>query len=166
MRRSSPPCARLYGYQFAHPGKKLMFMGGEFAQFIEWNYLQQLDWSLLEYPCMTVCANMSASSGGSTPPPRALEGGRLLGRLLLAQRGRLGRSSVAFMRMSQRSYIVCALNFTPVRYDDFTIGLPKPGVLKELINSDDTQYGGSGILNKAEIESADESFLTTPARPR
>ena len=64
--------------------------------------------------------------------------------------------------MSQRSYIVCALNFTPVRYDDFTIGLPKPGVLKEVINSDDTQYGGSGILNKAEIESADESFLDHP----
>ena len=72
------------------------------------------------------------------------------------------RSSVAFMRMSPRSSIVCALNFTPVRYDDFTIGLPKPGVLKELINSDDKQYGGSGILNRPEIESEDEPFLEHP----
>lgn len=72
------------------------------------------------------------------------------------------RSSVAFMRMSQRSFIVCAVNFTPVRYDDFSIGLPRPGTLKELINSDDVRYGGSGILNRPEIESVDEPFPRPP----
>ena len=66
------------------------------------------------------------------------------------------------MRMCPRSYVVCALNFTPVRYDDFPIGLPKPGVLKELINSDDIRYGGSGIHNAPEIVSADEPFLEHP----
>ena len=69
------------------------------------------------------------------------------------------RSSVAFMRMSRGSYIVCALNFTPVRYDGFTIGLPKPGVLRELINSDDPKYGGSGVLNEPEIRSHKRGFL-------
>ena len=72
------------------------------------------------------------------------------------------RSSVAFMRMCQRSYVVCALNFTPVRYDDFTIGLPRPGVLKELINSDDVKYGGSGTHNAPEIASEDAPFLEHP----
>ena len=63
------------------------------------------------------------------------------------------------MRMSRGSYIVCALNFTPVRYDNFTIGLPKPGVLREMINSDDTKYSGSGVLNESEIRSHKKSFL-------
>lgn len=153
----------LYGYQFAHPGKKLMFMGGEFAQFIEWNYLQQLDWSLLEYPLhdgmrkyVRELVRLYASTPALWKVDDSWDGFSWL------NVDDSERSSVAFMRMSQRSYIVCALNFTPVRYDDFTIGLPKPGVLKEVINSDDTQYGGSGILNKAEIESADESFLDHP----
>lgn len=66
------------------------------------------------------------------------------------------------MRMCPRSYVVCALNFTPVRYDDFTIGLPRPGVLKELINSDDVKYGGSGIHNAPEIASEDTPFLEHP----
>lgn len=153
----------LYGYQFAHPGKKLMFMGGEFAQFIEWNYLQQLDWSLLEYPLHDGMRKYVRELGrlyASTPALWKVDDSWDGFSWLNVDDSE--RSSVAFMRMSQRSYIVCALNFTPVRYDDFTIGLPKPGVLKELINSDDTQYGGSGILNKAEIESADESFLDHP----
>ena len=153
----------LYGYQFAHPGKKLMFMGGEFAQFIEWNYLQQLDWSLLEYPLHDGMRKYVRELGrlyASTPALWKVDDSWDGFSCLNVDDSE--RSSVAFMRMSQRSYIVCALNFTPVRYDDFTIGLPKPGVLKEVINSDDTQYGGSGILNKAEIESADESFLDHP----
>ena len=153
----------LYGYQFAHPGKKLMFMGGEFAQFIEWNYLQQLDWSLLEYPLHDGMRKYVRELGrlyASTPALWKVDDSWDGFSWLNVDDSE--RSSIAFMRMSQRSYIVCALNFTPVRYDDFTIGLPKPGVLKEVINSDDTQYGGSGILNKAEIESADESFLDHP----
>lgn len=153
----------LYGYQFAHPGKKLMFMGGEFAQFIEWNYLQQLDWSLLEYPLHDGMRKYVRELGrlyASTPALWKVDDSWDGFSWLNVDDSE--RSSVAFMRMSQRSYIVCALNFTPVRYDDFTIGLPKPGVLKEVINSDYTQYGGSGILNKAEIESADESFLDHP----
>ena len=153
----------LYGYQFAHPGKKLMFMGGEFAQFIEWNYLQQLDWSLLEYPLHDGMRKYVRELGrlyASTPALWKVDDSWDGFSWLNVDDSE--RSSVAFMRMSQRSYIVCALNFTPVRYDDFTIGLSKPGVLKEVINSDDTQYGGSGILNKAEIESADESFLDHP----
>ena len=153
----------LYGYQFAHPGKKLMFMGGEFAQFIEWNYLQQLDWSLLEHPLHDGMRKYVRELGrlyASTPALWKVDDSWDGFSWLNVDDSE--RSSVAFMRMSQRSYIVCALNFTPVRYDDFTIGLPKPGVLKEVINSDDTQYGGSGILNKAEIESADESFLDHP----
>ena len=153
----------LYGYQFAHPGKKLMFMGGEFAQFIEWNYNQQLDWNLLEYPIHEGMQRYVRELGRIYNTTAALwkmddswDGFSWL------NVDDSDRSSVAFMRMSQRSYIVCAVNFTPVRYDDFSIGLPRPGTLRELINSDDVRYGGSGILNRPEIESVDEPFLDHP----
>ena len=153
----------LYGYQFAHPGKKLMFMGGEFAQFIEWNYNQQLDWTLLEYPVhegmlkyVRELGRLYSSTAALWKVDDSWDGFSWL------NVDDSDHSSVAFMRMSPRSSVVCALNFTPVRYDDFTIGLPKPGVLRELINSDDKQYGGSGILNRPEIESEDEPFLEHP----
>ena len=153
----------LYGYQFAHPGKKLMFMGGEFAQFIEWNYNQQLDWNLLEYPIHEGMQRYVRELGRIYNTTAALwkvdDSWNGFSWLNVDDSD---RSSVAFMRMSQRSFIVCAVNFTPVRYDDFSIGLPRPGTLKELINSDDVRYGGSGILNRPEIESVDEPFLDHP----
>ena len=157
----------LYGYQFAHPGKKLMFMGGEFGQVLEWNYLQQLDWNLLEYPkhegmrrYVQELGRLYLSIPALSRIDDSWEGFAWL------NVDDAERSSVAFMRKCPRSYIVCAVNFTPVRYDDFPIGLPKPGVLKELINSDDVRYGGTGVMNSPEIASSDEPFLEQPCSAR
>ncbi len=122
----------LYGYQFAHPGKKLNFMGGEFAQFIEWNYKQQLDWNLLEFPMHDSMRRYFRDLGRiyeSTPALWRIDDSWDGFKWLNVDDNE--HSSVAFMRMSRGSYIVCALNFTPVKYDSFTIGLPKPGVLRE-----------------------------------
>ena len=150
----------LYGYQFAHPGKKLNFMGGEFGQFIEWNYKQPLDWSLLEFPMHDSMRRYFRDLGRiyeSTPALWRIDDSWDGFKWLNVDDNE--HSSVAFMRMSRGSYIVCALNFTPVRYGNFTIGLPKPGVLREMINSDDTKYSGSGVLNESEIRSHKKSFL-------
>ena len=80
------------------------------------------------------------------------------------------RSSVAFMRMEpdaeKGAYLVCACNFTPVRYDDFVIGLPKRGVLRELLSSDSEEFGGSGVHNAPEIRSEDVPFGTLPCSAR
>ena len=151
----------LYGYQFAHPGKKLMFMGGEFAQFIEWNYNKQLDWMLLDYPkhrgmleYVRDLNHLYAATPALYKIDDSWDG------FMWLNVDDAARSSVAFMRLAprSRSYLVCALNFTPVQYDGFTIGLPRRGTLTELINSDDVKYGGSGVHNAAEIRSADEPF--------
>lgn len=154
----------LYGYQFAHPGKKLIFMGGEFGQFIEWNWRQGLDWLLLDYPRHEQLRQYY----------------RALNRIYTATPAMYGRdhgwdgfkwlnvddrerSSVAFMRMEpdaeKGAYLVCACNFTPVRYDDFQIGLPMAGTLKEILNSDDERFGGSGVKNPGAVRTRREPFL-------
>ncbi len=58
--------------------------------------------------------------------------------------------------------MICACNFTPVSYDDFVIGLPRKGVLREVLNSDDTRFGGTGVHNPPEIHSRDEDFYEHP----
>ena len=58
--------------------------------------------------------------------------------------------------------MVCVCNFTPVQYDDFRIGLPKPGVLREALSSDDVAFGGTGVHGEAEIHAVKEPFCDLP----
>lgn len=158
----------LYGYQFAHPGKKLTFMGSEFGQFIEWNYKQGLDWLLLDYPMHKAmqrwCSALNACYHGS----RALwdiddswDGFTWL------NVDDAERSAIAFLRTARNGRrVVCVCNFTPVRYDDFVIGLPKRGVLRELLSSDAEDFGGTGIRNAPEIRSEDTPFGALPCCAR
>ena len=152
----------LYGYQFGHPGKKLTFMGSEFAQFIEWNWQQGLDWLLLQYPrheAMRQYARALNQMYREYPAlyavDRSWDGFRWL------NVDDKDRSSIAFLRSApdQDSYIVCVCNFTPNRYDGFVIGLPKGGTLHEILNSDDVRFGGSGLTNPPLIYTKKEPFL-------
>ncbi len=139
----------LYGYQFAHPGKKLTFMGGEFAQFTEWNYEKQLDWMLLDYPKHRAMQDYCAALGKLYSDQPALwqiednwEGFSWL------NPDDRDKSSIAFIRWPKdrktAKPIVCVCNFTPMFYDDYVIGLPGPGKLKKLLSSDDVRFGGTG----------------------
>lgn len=152
----------LYGYQFGHPGKKLNFMGSEFGQFIEWNWKQGLDWLLLDYPrheelrrYMRALNKLYTSTPALYAVDRSWDGFKWL------NVDDAGRSSVAFLRSAEKenSYVVCVCNFTPVSYEGFVIGLPKAGTLKEILNSDDFQYGGKGEGNPKLIRSRKEAFL-------
>ena len=143
-------CLRaLYGYQFAHPGKKLTFMGSEFAHFIEWNYKQELDWFLLKYPIHQGMQNYTAALGQLYLKHPALwqvedswEGFSWL------NPDDSDRSSIAFIRWPKEGKrgkpIVCVCNFTPMWFDDFIIGLPAAGKLKPLLSSNEERFGGSG----------------------
>ena len=156
----------LYGYQFAHPGKKLTFMGSEFGQFIEWNYKQGLDWLLLLYPMHKAMQEWCRALNEFYTGHRALwdvddswDGFQWL------NVDDADRSSIAFLRTSRNGHrVVCVCNFTPVCYDDFVIGLPKAGVLKEALCSDDTRFGGSGMHNAPEIKAEKEPFNDLPFR--
>ena len=159
----------LYGYQFAHPGKKLTFMGSEFGQFIEWNWQQELDWLLLAYPKHEQLRQYSKELNRVYRDTPALYG---------CDTGWDGfkwlnvddrdRSAVAFMRMipGQDEALVCVCNFTPVRYDGFVIGLPERGTLKEILSSDEERFGGGGVRNEHVIRSVHEPFLEHPHSAR
>ena len=151
----------LWGYMYGHPGKKLMFMGSEFAQFIEWDYKKQLDWLLLDYLLhdgmrryVRDLNRLYREHGALWEIDGSWDGFAWLN-VDDAQ-----RSSVAFMRRGvSDAPIVCCCNFTPVRYDGFVIGLPQDGTLTELINSDSADYGGGGVLNDKPIKADGEPFL-------
>ena len=151
----------LYGYQFAHPGKKLTFMGSEFAQFIEWNWQQPLDWMLLDYPkhrgmreWVRALNRLYRSSPALFLQDHSWDGFRWL------NVDDASRSSIAFLRIpgDDSHSLVCVFNFTPVQYDGFVIGLPQNGTLKEILNSDDPAFGGSGAGNPKAIRAKKQPF--------
>ena len=158
----------MYLYMFAHPGKKLNFMGNEFAQFIEWNYKQGLDWLLLDYPMHKAmqrwCSALNACYHGSRALWDIDDGWDGFTWLNVDD---AERSAIAFLRTARNGRrVVCVCNFTPVRYDDFVIGLPKRGVLRELLSSDAEDFGGTGIRNAPEIRSEDVPFGALPCCAR
>lgn len=152
----------LYGFQFAHPGKKLNFMGGEFGQFIEWNWKQQLDWLLLDYPrhaqLQSFCRELNRLYT-STPAMYAVD--RSWDGFKWLNVDDSDRSSIAFLRSAEEkdSYLVCVCNFTPVKYEGFVFGLPQPGTVKEILSSDEERFGGKGDGNPKAIRSRKKPFL-------
>ena len=156
----------LYGYQFAHPGKKLCFMGSEFGQFIEWNYKQELDWLLLDYPMHEKLREYYAALNRLYRTcPALYEIDKSWDGFKWLNVNDSALSSIAFLRSAKpesKSYLICACNFIPNVHRRFVIGLPKPGTLRELLSSDDLKYGGNGLHNPKIIHSRDIGFDELP----
>ena len=156
----------LYGYQFAHPGKKLCFMGSEFGQFIEWNYQQELDWLLLDYPMHEKLREYYAALNALyCSCPALYEIDKSWDGFKWLNVNDKALSSIAFLRSAKpesKSYIVCACNFIPNVHKSFVIGLPQPGTLREILSSDDVKFGGSGLHNKKAIHSRGTGFDEHP----
>ena len=148
-----------FGYWMAHPGKKLLFMGGEFAQFIEWNYDDSLDWHLVEeYPMHT----------------KMLEYSRALNKFYKENRpfwevdfdwngfewidcNDSENSIITFVRKADNAadFLVVLCNFTPEVRHDYRIGVPKKGEYREVFNSDAEEFGGSGVKNEGALHTED-----------
>lgn len=158
-----------YGYLYAHPGKKLLFMGDEFGQFIEWNFAKELDWFLLEYDSHRSVSNfirMLNQLYCNTPAfYEADDGWDGFQWLNVDDRD---NSVVAFLRLPREETasakkMICLTNFTPVVRTNYRIALPAMGMLREVLNSDDSLFGGSGVCNRGEIVSEEIPFLGLPA---
>ncbi|GAC1432292.1 MAG: 1,4-alpha-glucan branching protein GlgB [Chloroflexota bacterium] len=154
----------LYTYMYGHPGKKLLFMGSEFAQWREWTSDYSLDWHLLEgseglrhrqlQAYVTRINHLYSQETALHQLDAVPEGFAWID-------GSDAQSSVvAVLRkgMGEREMIAMVANWTPVVRYGYRIGVPLPGRWVELVNSDDLAYGGSGVLNSGGIE-ADHSPL-------
>ena len=138
-----------YGFMYGHPGKKLLFMGGEFAQFNEWSESRSLDWHLLQYKdhqqmqlYMKDLNHFYLSESPFWQQDYDPHG------FTWIECDDAESSVVSFIRRSQDKELYFICNFTPETYEDFRIGVPFAGTYKEVFNSDAEKYGGSGVVNK------------------
>jgi 1,4-alpha-glucan branching enzyme len=148
----------LYGYMWAHPGKKLLFMGSEFAQNDEWSESAGLQWHLTEYAehqgvqkTVTELNSVYRSTPALWEKDTNPEGFTwLVGNDAAA-------NVMAFARWDDdASALVCVTNFSPVPHENYQLPFPNAGIWREVLNTDDVNYGGSGVSNEQLIVGASQ----------
>lgn len=139
----------LYGYMAAHPGKKMLFMGGEFAQFSEWAYQRGLDWMLLDYPAhKQMQTYVKALNHFYLETPQLWEQDTDWRGFEWISHEDNRNNIIAFRRIAaDGSDIVIVVNFSPEMQEGYRIGVPFAGSYEEIFTSDRTEFGGSGLSN-------------------
>jgi 1,4-alpha-glucan branching enzyme len=147
----------LLGFMWAHPGKKLLFMGGEFGQWREWTHEGELDWALTELPPHAGLQQLVADLNRLLRAEPALHERDFAGDgFEWIQAHDADHSAIAFLRKpadGKRALLV-ACNFTPVPRENYLLGVPARGRWHEVLNTDAQAYGGSGWGNLGGVESA------------
>ncbi len=151
----------LYSYMIAHPGKKLLFMGGEYGQFIEWDYKKSLDWFLLDYDMHSKThefVKLLNSFYLEEKPLYELDNDHKGFEWIDHQN--YEQSVITFMRLGKEDddFIVAIFNFTPIVNSNYRIGVPKLGEYIEVFNSDRVEFGGSGVINSGKINAKKEKW--------
>lgn len=157
----------LYAYMFAHPGKKLLFMGSEIGQWDEWNHEKSLDWHLLQWAPHQGIQRILKDLNRLYQKEEALHS------LDFQPEGfewvdlhDAENSIISFLRKGQdpNHYILIVCNFTPVPRQNYSVGAPFGGNWKEIFNSDAAEYWGSQLLNKGSLEAKEENTQNRPYR--
>mgnify|MGYP000443185588 CR=1 FL=1 len=137
------------GYMMAHPGKKLLFMGQDFGQFIEWDEKKPLDWMLLGYDKHRELQSYVRDLNHfyrDTPALWQVDYSWEGFQWIVPDDSK--QSVIAFLRRDAAGKMVLVVcNFNPVLRKEYQMGVPNPGSYKEILNSDDKKYGGSGVTN-------------------
>ncbi|MGM0416520.1 MAG: 1,4-alpha-glucan branching protein GlgB [Thermodesulfobacteriota bacterium] len=154
----------LFGYQMLHPGKKLLFMGGEFAQWREWSDKNALDWYLCEEPehrgvqqLLRDLNKFYAASSALYAHDFEAKGFEWI------DCNDNQQSVLSFVRKDTRTttarQLVCVFNFTPVVREGYRVGMPQPGTYRECINSDAGIYGGSNTGNGGAVTTNEQPWM-------
>jgi 1,4-alpha-glucan branching enzyme len=140
----------LYGFMYGHPGKKLLFMGDEFAQSREWNHDRSLDWHLLDDPAHAgMKAYVQVLNQQYLAEPALHQGDFDAAGFRWIDCNDNENSVVSIVRYARdpRDFVVMIFNFTPIPRAEYRIGVPEAGFYAELINSDSALFGGSNLGN-------------------
>ncbi|MCL5965960.1 MAG: 1,4-alpha-glucan branching protein GlgB [Deltaproteobacteria bacterium] len=156
----------LYAYMYAHPGKKLLFMGNEIGQWHEWDHNAQLQWNLLEWEThrgirafLKDLNRLYASSPSLHEVDFRPEGFEWI------DFRDVDNSVVAFLRRAKdpADVTVCVFNFTPVPREAYRVGVPVPGFYRETLNSDSDYYGGRNLGNAGGVAAEAVPWMGRPA---
>ncbi|MCX7951908.1 MAG: 1,4-alpha-glucan branching protein GlgB [Clostridiales bacterium] len=149
-----------YGYMMTHPGKKLLFMGGEFGQFIEWRFYEGLEWFMLKYPMHDALKRyvkdlneLYKDNSELYELDHKMEGFEWI------DASNAHQSVFSFIRRNKDGdYVVVICNFNKGKYEDFKIGVPELCEYEEIFNSDRDIYGGSNFINNDVIMAKNQEW--------
>lgn len=159
----------LLGLQYGQNGKKLLFMGGEFGQGNEWNHDASLEWHLLQYPVHSGMLRWASDLNRIYRDCPALhEGDFEPGGFRWVDCNDASGSTLSWLRLAagNAAPVLVVCNFTPVPRYDYQVGVPRAGSWRELLNSDASTYGGSGIGNLGAVQAGPEPHHGLPASLR
>jgi 1,4-alpha-glucan branching enzyme len=151
----------LLAYMMAHPGKKLLFMGYEFGQFIEWKFDDSLDWHLLDYPMHKKLWEYNrALNKFYRENPCLWELDHSWDDFEWIDANDSEQSVLSFIRKGKdpQDFLIVVVNFRPVVREHYRVGIPEPGSYVEVFNSDDPKWGGSGQKNSGILRSEEVSW--------
>jgi 1,4-alpha-glucan branching enzyme len=147
----------LYGYMYGHPGKKLLFMGGEFGQVREWKHEESLEWHVLQFQHHRGIQQWVKDLNRLCRSEPALhERDFDADGFEWIDCSDWDQSVVSFLRKGKNAdeVLLAVFNFTPVPKYHYRVGVPRGGYWRELLNSDSAFYGGSGLGNSGGVEAA------------
>ena len=154
----------LYGYMFTHPGKKLLFMGTEFGQGLEWNSSGVLDWYVLDYPLhrgLHLLVRDLNRLYRATPALHQFEFDWQGFEWIDCHDAQ--QSVLCYLRWAGDAFVVVAVNLTPVPRTGYRIGVPRPGRYEEILNTDSSLYGGSNLGNGGrDLTAEDRPWMNRP----
>ncbi|WP_242130960.1 1,4-alpha-glucan branching protein GlgB [Aestuariivivens marinum] len=155
----------LYSYMFTHPGTNLIFMGGEFGQYNEWDFQSSLDWNLLDFePHQKFQSFFKALNTFYRETPALFEKQFSHDGFEWISYDDHQNCVMSYIRKGKdpKQDIIVVCNLTPTVRENYKIGLPNSGKLKEVFNIDNAEFGGSGISNKRALTIKKESWNGKP----
>lgn len=156
----------LYGFMWAHPGKKLLFMGGEFGQWNEWRHDGSLDWHLLqESDHEGVRLLVRDLNRIYRAEPALWDNDVEPAGFQWIEANDCDDNMISFYRQARSgdtARVVCVGNFSPVPRYDFRVGLPGPGLWSELLNTDSSIYGGGNMGNSGAVQAEEKPWNDQP----